>query len=137
MLERDLARFGWCKTVQQFVQLLQNWTSGCGRGAQGVQCKVLAINRHYSPPHRVILWPQAFYMSSRTMPICYHPDSLEARIQNQVGALTLCRAPFKVVKKYVLNRNNTMPASEVCAVAQQLYDEDHRLWSQHCDDGYP
>ena len=123
------------KTLEQFLELLQNWTAGCPAGIAGVHCKVNQINRRYPPNHRVALWPQAFYMARRAMPICYHPRFLEERIQSQVAALTSCKAPFQeTISLYRNVREHTSSVTpSICAGVARLYDEDDRLWHRHCD----
>jgi len=141
--------FGQCKTLAQFFQLLRTLTSHCPAGRLGVHCKVRAINQHYNASHRVILWPQAFYMAPRTMPICYHPEWLAARLQNQMAALGLCHTPYMSNISDVHNAHSNVrnpsnheqvpggaAAANICAATQQLYDEDDRLWHQHCDGGF-
>ena len=136
MVRADRAQFGHCKTPEQFLALLQNWTAGCPGKRAGVDCKVRAINRVYRRSHRVILWPQAFYMSPRTMPICYHPQFLEERIQNQVEAITSCKAPPQEnIEAYMNVREyNSSMTLRVCAGAARLYDEDDQIWHMHCKD---
>ena len=141
MIKKDPDTFDHCKTLEQFLNVLQNWTHGCPGGNAGVHCKVHAINSHYKRTHRVILWPQAFYMSPRTMPVCYHPNFLEERIQNQVKAITLCRGPYRANMSLYRNVGTdstsatTPPSHSVWAAVRRLYDEDDRMWQQHCDDG--
>jgi len=67
-------------SISQFVELLQNWTRGCPEGSAGVHCKVIKIKRHCSKNcPGVILWPQAFYMARRTVPICCTSCTVHAR----------------------------------------------------------
>lgn len=53
-------RFGQM-SLHSFAMLLQNWTSHCPAGSDGVHCRVNAINRVYYRHDRVILWPQALW----------------------------------------------------------------------------
>ena len=75
------------------------------------------------------------------MPICYHPNFLEERIQSQVEAIALCRAPYQANMSLYRNvgkqRTNapTPHSDSVWAAVRSLYDEDDRMWQQHCDDG--
>ena len=129
--------FGPYETPEQLLKLLQNCTAGCPAGSAGVHCMVKRINllaASWPGGHRVILWPQAFYMHRRAMPICYHPDFLEERIQSHVEALTSCKAP---PREYIsayrnVRQHNSSMAPGICAGVARLYDEDDRLWHRHC-----
>lgn len=145
-------------SILQFVELLQNWTRGCPEGSAGVHCKVIKIKRHCSKNcPGVILWPQAFYMARRTVPICYHPVWLTTRIENKVKALASCHAELPRAENTSLveqrTRERVARASEtargaktlhanegarrICEAAKLLYDVDHWLWLSHCQSGFP
>jgi len=129
-------------TMGQHLARLQEWTRGCPKGEPGVHCQVREINRRYTESHRVILWPQAFYMHpTRTAPICYHPEWLAQRFMTHVGAMAPCDVSYNGTQGLMLNAHPNKPKAtpveeiteEICKAAEAFYDEDHRLWCRHCD----
>ena len=68
MLRMD--RAAWNLTLPGFLRRLANLSAACPSGAEGVRCRVRRINAAYRKNHRVILYPQAFFMSPRAVHVC-------------------------------------------------------------------
>ena len=91
--------------------------------------------------HRVIVWPQSFFINHRTNVLCYDKQLLEERSHEFVRRRTglemhnFTRPNTKASRKKDENDIFEMTEGMCAQVRQDLYPTDAFLWDTICADG--
>ena len=91
-------------------------------------------------PHRVVLWPQAFYTPKQARVICYdkRAGALSQRFVRMLTGLTSCeRERPEIEEERPMARNpeevRDDPIGEgTCNRIRRLYEADASAWEHHC-----
>ena len=143
-------------TAQELLSWLWSITDGCPSGQAGVACKVLQINKHLHSNHRVILYPQAFFMGPSTQAICFERERPAENFMHYLDTLrggTRCwlrptsnvsESDRERVRASIIKRQGnhaTYPHSPLeaglCSSVKEFYDQDHLFWDTYCPLGIP
>lgn len=131
------------------ISWLSHHANARGCYNQSVTCFARAINDALADQHRVILWPQRFYIPKERVAIICHGTQMMARhFAVHLQKLTKCKAKLEDINELLstgLERINVgsvadgrqpEPMSKVtCSRVRQLYSADARLWDETCSHG--
>jgi len=137
------SQLGNLSTIESFVRSLELWTNKCAgsRGWDGVHCAVRSIDAAFCSKHRVVLYPQAYFMSNETSAVCYSPTHMVARLRVHIQAISRCKTlaseprylPYDATQRGSDARaRRSLLDGPACQRVQALYPLDHQLWSTYC-----
>ena len=153
------------ETPRNFLAWLVAATAACHAPAaaaaeapSAVACVVDALNEGYrrlthaamEHTHRVVLWPQAFFVPRTAVVLCYSRSGLTTRLGNYLGSSSAHARCSRTVRDEDDKRLNdkhangssatstssaellsAVSATQLAAI-RRVYASDARLWERHC-----
>mmetsp|Transcript_19769 Transcript_19769/g.62236 ORF Transcript_19769/g.62236 Transcript_19769/m.62236 type:complete len:248 (-) Transcript_19769:259-1002(-) len=118
---------------------LYDWLVATLGGCDSVDCRVRRLERAYDSVHRVILYPEAYFLAADDpILVCYHQGYLIDRLNTALRAILGDRCDLlDTAARMNTNDNATyhwadLAASKLVHGTCSLYPEDCALWRSHC-----
>jgi hypothetical protein len=126
----DARTFGRLKDPAALLDWIEEAMNG-SCPLHSTDCLVRQINAKYRPNHRVILYPQSYFIAQRTRIVCFRQYNftslLNQEFQPQCPRLNLVSNARVNVRSHKRFDNST-----TCQRIDKIYPEDTRLFRTHC-----